>query len=439
MLHSVARRGRAPEGSPVERKFCRLGDKKYNDPMTYRFDITSQEFKSNPFPTLAQMREAGPVVRTKLPIMGSVWLVTTYEAVNELLRDHHRFVRDAKNTGKSKFADLQWWMSQIFRAPAQNMLAKDEPDHRRLRGLVDEAFRRRSVEDMRGRVHTLADELLDQAIAKSGAEGMIDYLEYARQLPLAVICELLGLPDEDRPTFTRWASGFSTVSSWLGILKLLPRLFRINGYFRRQIRLCRQRPRDGLISLLVEVQNAGDSLNEDELSAMAFLLLFAGHETTVHLIGDGLLTLLDHPQQKAELMSDWTQGESAVDELMRFNTPVQMTKPRIASKDMEFYGQDIKRGEYLMAMLAAANMDPRQFEDPERFDINRTPNFHVGFGTGIHTCLGLKLARMETVIAFERLLTRFPNVELATARDDVEWTPRIGMRALKYLPVQLNS
>ena len=158
--------------------------------MIQRFDVTSQEFKENPFPTLARMREAGPVVRTKLPIIGKVWLVTTYEAVNELLRNHNGFVRDARNTGKSKFADMQWWISKMFRAPAQNMLAKDEPDHRRLRGLVDGAFVRRSVEDMRGRVYTLADEILDQAVEKAGASRSIDFLEFSRQFPLAVICEL---------------------------------------------------------------------------------------------------------------------------------------------------------------------------------------------------------------------------------------------------------
>jgi len=193
-----------------------------------------------------------------------------------------------------------------------------------------------------------------------------------------------------------------------------------------------------LLSLLVEVEHAGDSLTEAELTAMGFLLLFAGHETTAHLISGGLLTLLNHPQQQAELMSDWTKAEPAVEELLRFNSPVQSTKPRIAAHDMWFHGQNIKRGQYLMPILAAANADPAQFNDPERFDINRTPNAHLGFGTGIHTCLGLRLARMETAIAFERLLTRFPNVELATPRDQVRWTQQIGLRALQSLPVKLT-
>lgn len=409
------------------------------NPVTHRFDITSPEFKSNPFPTLARMREAGPVVRSKLPIVGKVWLVTTYETVNEVLRDHDRFVRDARNAGKGRFRDVLWWLSKLFHAPAQNMLAKDEPDHRRLRGLVDQAFQRRSVEGMRDRVQTIADEMLDQSVRHAGADGVIDFLEFARQFPLAVICELLGLPDEDRPRFTEWASGFSRLSSLGDLWRLLPRMFRISRYFREEIRRCRAQPRDGLLSLLVEARESGDSLHEDELLSMAFLLLFAGHETTTHLIADGLLTLLDHPRQKEELMADWTRGEAAVDELLRFNSPVQFAKPRLAREDMVFHGCRIRRGAYLLPMLASANCDPARFDNPEQFDIHRTPNPHLGFGAGIHTCLGLKLARMEAGIAFATLLTRFPDLELAITRDAVEWSPRLGMRGLKSLPVWLKS
>ncbi len=385
------------------------------------------------------MREAGPVVRTKLPIIGKTWMATTYEAVNDLLRDQERFVRDGRNAGKSKFTDLQWWISQIFRAPADNMLSKDEPDHRRLRGIVDEAFLRRSVEVMRGRIEALADEILDETILKTGNEGTIEFVEFARQFPLAVICELLGFTAEDRAKFTYWARGISNVNSLMGLIWLMPNMFKISRHFREQFRQCRERPREGLISLLVQVEKGGESLNESELLAMAFLLLFAGHETTTHLIGTGLLTLLDHPRQKTEWMAEWKLGPTAVNEILRYVTPVQFTKPRIATHDMEFYGQAIRRGQYLFAMLAAANTDPAVFEDPEQFDIHRAPNPHLSFGSGVHVCLGLKLARMEAEIAFERLLTRYPRLELAVPRGEVVWNRRIGMRALRSLPVRLNG
>ena len=222
---------------------------------------------------------------------------------------------------------------------------------------------------MRDRVRSLADEPLDEAVEKARANGSIDFLDFACQFPLAVICELLGLPGEDRLKFTRWASRFSSVNSLMGLLTRLLNLFKINGYFHQQIRSWHERPRQGLMSLLVEVQNSGDTLSDDELSSMAFLLLFAGHETTTHLISGGLLTLLDHSQQKLELMSDWEKGETEVDELLRFNTPVRFTKKRIASRDMKFYGQDIKRGDYLIAMLAVANSDLNRFGDLELLDI----------------------------------------------------------------------
>ncbi len=404
-----------------------------------RFDITSRAFKDDPFPTLARLRDAGPVVAVKLPIIGRVQLVTTYEAVNDVLRDHSTFVRDARSTGKSKFLDFQWWLTRPFKSVAENMLSKDEPDHRRLRGLVDEAFQRRSVDDMRGRISEVADEILDETCRPAGPNGTIDFLSFSRQFPLAVISELLGLPETDRPRFTRWASGLSTVKSFAGLLMLAPNMYRIGGYFRQQIRQCRREPRDGLLSLLVEVHRAGETLSNDELLAMAFLLLFAGHETTTHLISGGLLTLLDHPRQKSELMSDWSQAGTAVDELLRYNTPVQLTKPRMPVRDMQLHGKTLKRGQYLMPMLASANSDPAKFADPERLDIHRTPNPHLAFGTGIHVCLGLKLARMEAEVAFERVLTRYPDLELAVPRQQVQWTERVGMRALESLPIRLNS
>jgi cytochrome P450 len=404
----------------------------------HQFKLFSRDFKANPFPVLRAMREAGPVVRSKVPIMGKAWLVTTHEAVCELLKDHERFVREGKHAGKHWLTDLEWWLSRFVRAPAENMLAKDEPDHRRLRGLVEQAFQRRSVDGMRGRIEAITDELLDESAAKAGADRVVDFTEFAQQLPLAVICELLGLPQQDRPKFTRWAEGTTSIGSLLGLARLLPNMYKVGGYFRRQFRACRETPREGLLSLLVQAEHAGESLSEDELMSMGFLLLFAGHVTTTHLLAGGLFDLLDHPEQKAEVTADPALLETAVEEMLRYRPPVPFTKPRMPREDVEFYGQKLRQGEYVLAMLASANVDPARFDEPETFDIHRDPNPHVSFGTGIHVCLGLKLARLEARVAFERLLARFPGVELAVPRDEVPWS-KGGMRTFSSLPVRLNA
>lgn len=402
-----------------------------------RFDLVSQEFKRDPLPTFARMRELGPLVHARLPLVGDVWLATTYASVKEILRDQATFVREPRNAGKTRMAGMRWWMPRTVLVLSKNMLGRDEPDHRRLRTLVEEAFLRASVEEMRPRIAALADQTLDDwERAAVGGGGSADFIRhFARPFPLAVICELLGLPAEDRPKFTRWAGRLTTATSLLGFAAALPGLRNVQNYLRQEFRKCRERPRPGLISALVSAEQAGDRLDEDELLAMAFLLLFAGHETTVHLISGGVHALLDHPDQKSKLTADWAKAGSAVDEVLRFVSSVQFTKPRYASRDLEFHGQMIRRGEVFMPLLAAANSDPERFELPEKFDIDRSPNPHLSFGAGIHVCLGMKLARAEVEIAFERIFTRFPALGRSVPSSDLEWTKRLGLRALRVLPL----
>jgi len=409
------------------------------EPPAHRFDLTSQAFKQNPFPTLAKMREAGPVVRVRFPLLGKVWMATTYDAVNELLRDHHRFVQNPAAAGNRWMGTIVRWLPRTLKPLATNMLLRDPPDHRRLRSLVDQAFQRQSVEALRPRLEALADEALDR-LAEEGARspGGVDLLtHFARPFPLSVICELLGLPPEHRPDFTRWASRFSTSSSMLGILwGLLTGVSKMMQYVREEFRRQTREPRDGLMAALIEAEEAGDRLSEDELVAMVFLLLAAGHETTLHQIAGSVLTLLDHPQQFGELTSDWNLADSAAQELLRYLSFAQVTKPRYALADTEFRGQTIRRGQMLFACLAAANSDESVFENPERLDIRRHPNRHVAFGAGIHACLGAKLARVETAIALERLFTRFPGLRLAVPRSEIRFSARFGTRALVALPVK---
>jgi cytochrome P450 len=192
------------------------------------------------------------------------------------------------------------------------------------------------------------------------------------------------------------------------------------------------------MTALVQAEQDGDKLSENELLAMAFLLLVAGHETTVHLIGGGVLALLEAPEQKAHLLADWSLAPSAVEELLRFVSPVQVAKPRYVSRDVEFHGRPLRRGEVLIPMLASANADPARFESPERMDLARAPNPHVAFGSGMHFCLGAQLARVEAQVVLEELLTRFPNLSLAVPGAALKYTGRFGIRALTALPVRLT-
>ncbi|MEX2121348.1 MAG: cytochrome P450 [Pirellulales bacterium] len=410
-----------------------------SEPPALEFDLCSQAFKQNPFPTLAAMRELGPVIRVRFPLFGKVWMATTYDAVNDLLRDHHRFVQNPTAAGNRWMGTIVRWLPRNLKPLATNMLLRDPPDHRRLRGLVDQAFQRQSVEALRPRLEALADEALD-GLARQAARspGGVDLVaHFTRPFPLAVICEMLGLPPEDRPSFTRWASRFTTSTNILGIFwGMFTGLSEMMQYVRAEFRRQSKRPRGGLMAALIEAEEAGDRLSEDELVAMVFLLLAAGHETTLHQIALSVLALVDHPRQLAELTADWSLADSAAQELLRYISFAQVTKPRYARQDTEFRGQRIGRGQMLFGCLAAANSDPGVFDDPERLDIHRQPNRHLAFGTGIHVCLGAKLARVETAIALERLFTRLPQLQLAVPRSQIRFSSRIGTRALVALPVQ---
>jgi cytochrome P450 len=402
------------------------------------FDWQSQAFKQDPFPTLAEMRAAGPLIRVRFPIFGRVWLATTYDAVNDLLRDHHRFVQNPATAGNKTMSRILRWLPRSVRPMTTHMLIRDPPDHRRLRSLVDQAFQRQSIEALRPRLYALADKALDglEQQSRRSANGVDLVAHFARPFPLAVICELLGLPDEDRANFTRWAISFGNAASLPAILWGLRSLGKMMAYIREEVRRQSTHPRDGLLAALIQAEEAGDRLSEDELVAMVLLLLTAGHHTTLYQIACSVLTLLDHPQPLAELKADWTLADSAAQELLRYVSFAQVTKPRYAIEDTEFYGQAIGRSEMLMACLASANCDPAVFQAPECLDIHRYPNRHVAFGVGIHVCLGAMLARVETAIALERLFIRFPGLALAVPRSEIKFARRFGSRALVALPVR---
>ena len=403
------------------------------------FDIRSQVYKRNPYPTLAKLIDDGPVLKMKFPLIGSTWVVTGYDAVNELLRDRQSFVRDPRTAGLTRRTNLPWWVPRSLRPVAESMINRDEPEHRRLRGLVEQAFLRRNIEQLRPRLEATASHMLDDMQATQQRTGQpVDLVAgLARPFPLAVICELLGLPASDRPMFVKKAEDLANNGSWWGLFRLLRGMTRLAAYTREQVRAAKDAPHDGLISALLTAEENGEQLTEDELVAMVLLLLLAGHLTTVHLIGAGIYTLLEHPPQKQLLLADWSLADRAIDEILRYVSPVQTTKPMMPARDMVWHGQALERGERIIAILAAANVDPRQFARPTEFDIRRDPNPHVAFGAGIHICLGLKLAIAETQIALRQLFTRFPRLELATHPTQIRWSRQLGTRGIEALPVML--
>ena len=308
--------------------------------MTPDIDLTSQDFFRDPAAGLARLRAAGPVVQAKIPMVGRVWMTTTQETAARVLKDSDVFtVR--KDDGA--VAGLRWWMPGVFRAFTQNMLSTDEPDHTRLRGIVDETFRRRAVLDMAPRIRTIAGELADELFAQGSPADLV--ARYARILPLSVICELLGLPLEDRPKFMTWASRATGTSTALMLLRMVPTLGTIKRYLQRRLEHARTAGGDGLIAELVRVEKEGAPISGEEMVVMIFLLLFAGHETTTHLISGSVFELTKNPSLRDWLAEDWSRADLAVEELLRFVSPVQFSKPRFVRRDVELNGIRLKRGD----------------------------------------------------------------------------------------------
>ena len=393
-------------------------------------NIASSEFKANPFPFYARLRSEAPVYRTILPDKRNAWLITRYQDVVVLLKDD-RFSKDKMTAQKLP------WMPGIFKPLMRNMLDLDAPDHTRLRGLVHKVFRPRLIENLRQRVQDLTDELLDRV----QSQGRMDLIhDYALQIPTTIIAEMLGVPVKDRLKFHRWSSaGVSSSASRFGILKAIPHLMAFVRYVGSLVKARRVKPQDDLISALAQAEEAGEQLSGDELLAMIVLLLVAGHETTVNLIGNGALALLEHPAQLSRLQDDPALIKSGIEELLRHSGPLETATERYPREDTSIAGLEIPRGELVFAVLASANRDEQQFKHADRLDLGREPNPHVAFGQGSHYCLGASLARLEGQIAIATLLRRMPDLRLATPRNGLRWRRGLVLRGLEALPVEFSK
>ena len=295
------------------------------------------------------------------------------------------------------------------------MIGSDEPDHKRLRSLVHQAFTRKSMSELSDRIDRLTNNLLNKAEAKSKAEGSVDLKEaYALPIPVTVIQEMVGVSDADMPRFYEGieavVKGFSGVRIILTMLWDVPRLSHL---LRDMINRKRENPGNDMLTGLIQAEEEGQKLTEDEIVSMVFLIIAAGYQTTVHLITNGVIALLQHPDQLAKLRANPELMDSAVEEILRFTSPVSVTELAYAGEDMEIHGVRIPKGDVVTACIGSANHDPDVFENPDVFDIERSPNKHIGFGSGIHACLGAPLARMEAKIALANLLKRNPNLRFA--------------------------
>jgi cytochrome P450 len=398
--------------------------------MTSRVDFTSQSYFRDPAAALERLRSRGPVVEVNFPIVGRVWTTTTQAMADRVLKDTDTFTIRKED---GEVAGLRWWMPGIVKTFATNMLSMDEPDHKRLRDIVDEAFRRRAVLEMEPHIQATAEQLADELFAEGSPADLVQ--RYARQLPLLVISELLGLPAADRAKFSALAGGFSRLTGALGFLFLIPNALAMRRYLEGYLETVRRHGGKGLIAEIVRVEKEGGRISPNEIVSMVFLLLFAGHETTTHLISGSVHELLKNADLRDWLEEDWSRADLAVEEFLRFLTPVQFTKPRYVRRDVDLGGVAVKKGERIMPMLAAANMDPAANPHPEQLDLDRKPNRHIAFGTGIHFCLGHQLARIEGRCALKALFGRWPKLTLAVPESEIVWRRRPGMKAIDRLPV----
>jgi cytochrome P450 PksS len=398
-------------------------------------NIVSAEFKADPFPFLARLRASEPVYRTTLPDKTVVWLLTRYDDVAALLRDE-RFTKSRRSALTEDQLRKLPWTPSMFRPLERNMLDLDPPDHTRLRSLVHKAFTPSLVEQMRSRTQAIADELLDCVVAT----GEMDLIkDFALPLPMTIITEILGVPAKDHNKFHRWSQAVVSLSSPNPTLSVLPGVWKFIRYLRQFFKLRRRDPQNDLVTALIKAEEAGDKLNEDELLAMVFLLLIAGHETTVNLIGNGTLALLENPNQMRKLRDEPSLIKPAVEELLRYTSPVLMTTERYARESAMIHGVMIPQGEMMLGVLGSANRDETVFDNPNELQITREPNRHLSFGQGIHFCLGAPLARMEAQIAFTTLLRRLPELRLKNPPLSLRWRPSIFLRGLAALPVNFES
>lgn len=394
-----------------------------------------KELRRDPYPYYRSLRERDPFHRSYL---ADGWVLSRYADVEAVLSDR-RFSADERNQRRWKSIRARAerrGLPDPYETDRASMLRLDPPDHTRLRNLVSKAFTPRAVERMRSRT----EEVIDELLARLPASGRIELVgDFAAPLPVTVIAEMLGVPSADRDRFRHWSDeavktlGDSTAEEEKAALRAMEELGEYIGAVAEERR---REPRADLLSALVAAEEEGDKLSEQELFTTCVLLLVAGNETTTKLIGNAILALLRSPEQLELLRSEPKRIPGAVDELLRYDGPVQLTS-RMVTEDTELAGRRLEKGQQLVLLLGAANRDPAQFEDPDRLDVTRENVRHLAFGQGLHFCLGAQLARLEGRLALEALITRLPDLRLAGPDDAVTWSTNTVLRGPMVLPLAI--
>ena len=395
-----------------------------------KYDLYSQDLKNDPYPVFARMRADDPVFcQPGLHGEALIWFLTRYEDVQALLHDDARFVRDMALAVSGPPAEP----NALGDLLGNHMLNKDGADHRRLRNLVSLAFTPARVRALRPHIQALADELLD-AVSERGQMDLV--ADYAFPLPTIVIAHLLGVPAEERERFKAWSNAFVSPALTAAEMAAAGRLLQeFVDYLGVLFAERRANPRDDLISALLRAEAAGDQLSQAELFSTVVLLIVAGHETTVSLIGNATLALLRDPAARAQLAADPARMPGAVEEFLRYDGPVERALVRWVAQDITLGGHTLRRGEMVIGLLGGANRDPAQFAEAETLDLERRNPRHLAFGHGAHYCLGAPLARLEGEIALNTLLRRLPGLRLAVPESELRWRLVPMFRALEALPV----
>ncbi|MFJ1561531.1 cytochrome P450 family protein [Streptomyces mirabilis] len=405
-------------------------------------DVLSDAMMADPYHGSGLLREQAPVVRGRLMGAVSVWYVTRYEEVLTVLSDR-RFVSNIASVTGDQTDDARTQMAEKLGVPvedypylANGILGQDAPAHSRLRKLVTRAFTVRRVNDLRPRLETVAEALLDRFDSSGRHADLIP--EYAYPFSLTVICELMGIPESDHAAWHTWSSGLGSLEPGAMPAALHDMIAGVREIIERR----RESPADDLLTTLIRNHDEdGDRLSVEELITFVITLMTAGHEPSTHALGNSIAELLTHPDQLALLKQDPELWRTAVDELVRRCGPTQVSVPRYAAVDVELGGVPIRAGDVVQPMLTAANYDPRQFTEPERLDVTRSMtgpgHGHVGFGHGPHYCLGAYLAKLQLGVALPALFGRFPELSLAVAPENLPWQKVPGLRRLTALPVEL--
>jgi cytochrome P450 len=396
-------------------------------------DIASHTHKANAHSVYTRLRTRTPVCRVILPTRQEAWLLTRYKDVSHLFKDT-RFAKDPANAMTKEQLAHQRIPPKMFAPLTRNMLAMDDPDHARLKRLVQAGFTPRRMETLAKRTQEITENLIGKFKNKERFDLMS---EFAMNMPVTVISELLGVPEPDRTKFARWSHTLLSVplGSWRVIFSL-PDMIRFMRYLRKLVALKRDKPGDDLVSSLVEIEADGDQLDGEELLAMIAILLSAGHETTTNLIGNGMLALLQNPAQLEQLRSEPTLIDAAVEELLRYASPVETSTFRYAREAVDIAGVQIPQGGIVLGVIASANRDEEQFPNAGIINLARTPNRHLTFGEGGHYCVGAALARMEGRIALSGLLRHFPGLALDQPVDSLKWRPGLVLRGLEQLSLK---